>query len=85
MKERRDDLQLSRRDANSATVPRFSPEGRADGLQEDGMPPLPPRRVKYPSNKYQTARFFYNSLIVLFLALMAALFMLGHWIYENGG
>lgn len=84
MKERRDDFRLSEQDSKSAAVPRFSPEDRADG-REDGTPPLPPRRVKYPSNKYQTARFFYNSLIVLFLALMAALFMLGHWIYENGG
>lgn len=38
---------------------------------------LPPRRVKFPSNKYQTARWFYNTLIVLFLALMAALFWFG--------
>jgi hypothetical protein len=48
------------------------------------MPPLPPRRVKFPSSKLQVARWFYNSLIVLFLTLMVGLFIYGHWIYVNG-
>jgi len=85
MKERRDDFRLPKRDESSLTVSRFSSEVRAEGRQEDEFPQLPPRRVKFPSNKHQTARWFYNSLIVLFLALMTGLFLLGQWIYENGG
>ena len=84
MRERRNDIRMTSRDPNSAAAARFAAEGRTDG-PDDGMPPLPPRRVKFPSSKYQTARWFYNSLIVLFLTLMVALFILGHWIYENGG
>jgi hypothetical protein len=76
MSEQRDELQLSRRHSKSATGLKSSPESRRDEGEADGTP-LPPRRVKFPSNKYQTARWFYNTLIVLFLALMTALFLLG--------
>jgi hypothetical protein len=80
MKERRDEFQLSRRDAKFS-LSRATTDDTKEGQREDELPPLPPRRVKFPSNKYQTARWFYNSLIVLFLALMGLLFMLGRWMY----
>lgn len=72
---RQDDTQLSRSGRKRRT-------GRESGreMQETAAAEgteLPPRRVKFPSNKYQTARWFYNTLIVLFLALMAALFWFG--------
>jgi hypothetical protein len=38
---------------------------------------LPPRRKVHPSNKMQMVRLFYNSLIVLFLTLMAGLIVWG--------
>lgn len=85
MKEQRDDFRLSRRDAKSVNVSKFMTDNREEGRSEEELPPLPPRRVKFPSNKHQTARWFYNSLIVLFLALMAGLFFLGRSMYGNGG
>jgi hypothetical protein len=89
MKERRDEIQLSERSAKTISALRavrdVPAESRTDGTQEDELPPLPPRRVKYPSSKLQVARWFYNSLIVLFLALMAGLFMLGHYYYRGNG
>lgn len=84
MRERRDDFRLGKRGPDSASPARFAPDDRADGPDWE-TPPLPPRRVKFPSSRIQIARWFYNSLIVLFLALMVGLLMYGHWIYENGG
>lgn len=83
MRERQDEIQLSRRRSRSANVSRPSAESRRADERQAEETTLPPRRVKFPSNKYQTARWFYNSLIVLFLALMTALFMLGRWMHGN--
>jgi hypothetical protein len=50
-----------------------------EGTQERelGLETLPPRRKVHPSNKMQMVRLFYNSLIVLFLSLMAGLIVWG--------
>jgi hypothetical protein len=77
MKDQQDDFPLSRRRSRSSSIPQSPPDGRRAGEEKAEETPLPPRRVKFPSNKYQTARWFYNALIVLFLALMTALFLYG--------
>ncbi|AGA58014.1 MAG: hypothetical protein C6W55_01835 [Thermobacillus sp.] len=77
MKDQRDEFPLSRRRSKSYSVSHSSPDGRRVNEQQAEETPLPPRRVKFPSNKYQTARWFYNVLIALFLALMTALFLYG--------
>jgi len=44
---------------------------------EDDIKGLPPRRKKHPSNKQQTAQWFYNVLFLLFLILIVVLFLFG--------
>ena len=83
MRDRRDDIRTRGHEPDTVAAARFMSDGRGDGTDGE-MPPLPPRRVKFPSSKLQVARWFYNSLIVLFLTLMVGLFIYGHWIYVNG-
>ncbi|ALS27733.1 hypothetical protein ABEV74_02485 [Paenibacillus cisolokensis] len=47
----------------------------SDGAWHEGG--LPPRRTKHPSNKQQMAKWFYNTLFVLFLILVAGLIWWG--------
>ncbi|WP_313997751.1 hypothetical protein [uncultured Paenibacillus sp.] len=44
---------------------------------------LPPRRMKHPSNKQQMAKWFYNTLIFLFLVLASVLFLFGRELAGN--
>ena len=62
---------LSRRTRGRKIAPAGGKPPASEGAE------LPSRRVKHPSNKYQTVKWFYNTLIVLFLLLMAALFWFG--------
>ncbi|CAM4224963.1 hypothetical protein PATA110616_01655 [Paenibacillus tarimensis] len=48
-----------------------------DIVQKPDQEALPPRRVKHPSSKQQVTKWFYNSLIFLFMALAAGLFWYG--------
>lgn len=44
---------------------------------DTGSGRLPSRRMKHPSNKQQTTKFFYQALLLLFVFLAAGLFMFG--------
>ncbi|GFN30612.1 hypothetical protein PCURB6_08720 [Paenibacillus curdlanolyticus] len=59
---------------NAAKVSNTEPVEELEYNDEKG---LPPRRVKHPSNKQQTAQWFYNSLFLLFLFLIVILFLFG--------
>lgn len=39
---------------------------------------LPARKKKYPSSKHQLTKLFYNTLIILFIALVAVLIWYGN-------
>ncbi|EXX91461.1 hypothetical protein BG53_00770 [Paenibacillus darwinianus] len=52
-------------------------QGRKD------KPRLPPRSTKHPSNKQQMAKWFYHTLIFLFLVLAAGLFLFGRQLAGN--
>ncbi|WP_274364479.1 hypothetical protein [Paenibacillus thermotolerans] len=51
----------------------------AEDMKEE---PLPPRRKVHPSNKMKMVRIFYNTLIILFLALTAGLIVWGYQLIE---
>lgn len=55
---------------------RRKPEQPPGSAEAEGTA-LPSRRKKHPSNKVQTVRWFYNTLIILFLLLMAGLLWFG--------
>ncbi|WP_199614986.1 hypothetical protein [Paenibacillus alkalitolerans] len=58
------------------------PKENLEGFEGQKEEPLPPRRKVHPSNKMQVIRFFYNSLIFLFLILMAGLIIWGNQFLE---
>ncbi|AJY77199.1 hypothetical protein [Paenibacillus beijingensis] len=44
---------------------------------QDDEERLPPRRQKHPSSRQKFSKWFYNSLFILFVLLVAALLMWG--------
>lgn len=49
----------------------------ADGQQEPSVQDLPTRKELYPSQRIKFTRWFYNSLVFIFVAIMAALLWWG--------
>lgn len=51
--------------------------------QKQAKESMPSRRERFPSNKHKLAKWFYNTLIILFICLAVGLFVFGRQLLQH--